>query len=299
VSLAGATLVGGTCALAGEAEHPAMRLALLGLASSLLMAAVAFLLALRSPLGAGPALGWRRGGTRLGPLRVALLTVGSIGASHLLDTGIQALDLREASVLAEFDRVLRGVRGLPLVVLIVGVGIAPGLGEELLFRGLLLRGFTRRFGVAMGLATSSLLFGALHLDPVQGAAAALLGLYLGCVAIAAGGTRTAVLCHVSNNLSAVAAAAYSGATAPPAIGPVGGAMLLGAGLALLAGVAVLARALPEGIARFRISTGLRTAAGMEASGEAARAPSVRGGDVVGELVPAVKRDPEQGAPEQE
>ncbi len=47
----------------------------------------------------------------------------------------------------------------------------------------------------------------LHGDPVHGASAAILGLYLGTVVVLAGSVRAAILCHTVNNLVAVTTAA--------------------------------------------------------------------------------------------
>ena len=53
--------------------------------------------------------------------------------------------------------------------------VAP-MTEELMFRGLILRGFLRRFKVVGALVLSSILFGAVHLNPWQFISAAGLGL---------------------------------------------------------------------------------------------------------------------------
>jgi hypothetical protein len=55
--------------------------------------------------------------------------------------------------------------------------VAPAT-EELLFRDLLLRGFSRRYGVRAGLLLSSALFAAFHLNLWQAIPAFLAGLYL-------------------------------------------------------------------------------------------------------------------------
>jgi membrane protease YdiL (CAAX protease family) len=47
---------------------------------------------------------------------------------------------------------------------------------------------------------ASLLFGAAHMDAVQGPMAALLGLYLGAITEWTGSIRPAIACHVANNL---------------------------------------------------------------------------------------------------
>ena len=53
--------------------------------------------------------------------------------------------------------------------------VAP-LTEEIMFRGLILRGFLRRFNLAGALVASSLLFGVVHLNPWQFVSASALGL---------------------------------------------------------------------------------------------------------------------------
>ena len=53
--------------------------------------------------------------------------------------------------------------------------VAP-LTEELMFRGLILRGFLRRFNVVRAFVLSSILFGATHLNPWQFVSATALGL---------------------------------------------------------------------------------------------------------------------------
>ena len=53
--------------------------------------------------------------------------------------------------------------------------VAP-VTEELLFRGLILRGFLRRFSVGRAFVLSSILFGAVHLNPWQFISATALGI---------------------------------------------------------------------------------------------------------------------------
>jgi len=85
--------------------------------------------------------------------------------------------------------------GFALVLALVLV--AP-VTEELLFRGLILRGVAARHGELAGLALSSLLFAALH----SGAAvvpALFAGLVLGIVALRTGSTLASMLLHAAVN----------------------------------------------------------------------------------------------------
>lgn len=60
-------------------------------------------------------------------------------------------------------------------------GLLPALGEELFFRGFLGRGLVARWGPVRGVLLTSLLFGAMHLHPVQATMAAVLGVVLHAV----------------------------------------------------------------------------------------------------------------------
>ena len=62
-------------------------------------------------------------------------------------------------------------------------------------------------GPGRAVVVAALVFGILHGDPIHGASAAILGLYLGTVVVLAGSVRAAILCHTVNNLVAVTTAA--------------------------------------------------------------------------------------------
>jgi membrane protease YdiL (CAAX protease family) len=172
---------------------------------------------------------------------VAALVAGTVGFSHLVDWGVRSLGMREDSLLVTIDTALLETGGWALLLCIAGVAIAPGIGEELLFRGLLMRSLIRRVGIAAGIVSSAVLFGALHVDWAQGCAAAVLGVYLGAVAFASGSTRTPILCHMANNLTAVLAASQGMGHAGWAQEPTLLALSVGGALV---GLTALARTLP-------------------------------------------------------
>jgi membrane protease YdiL (CAAX protease family) len=152
------------------------------------------------------------------------------------------------SVLETLERALRDARGVTLALAVAGIAIAPGICEELLFRGLLLRGIASSRGGAAAIAVTSILFAALHLDPAQSPGAFLLGLYLGASALVSGGTRAPILCHTANNLAAVAAAVAG----PERVAALPAAALaLASGVAALLGIGVLLRASLAGDLRVR------------------------------------------------
>lgn len=169
---------------------------------------------------------------RLRTSQTALLVVGTLGLSAAIDGVLDVTQLRDHSVLADLDADLAGMRGSQLAFALLALGLAPGVAEELLCRGLIQRGLEPRLGAAPAIAISALLFGALHVDLVHATGAALLGLYLGIVCWLGASVRTAIVCHVTNNALAIATTAF--AIGPPptaaiALGSVGA----GAALALV------------------------------------------------------------------
>lgn len=96
--------------------------------------------------------------------------------------------------------------GSPWVSLFTLALVAP-VTEEALFRGLLLRGFARRYGTVPGLVLSSALFALFHLNVWQALAAFVAGLYLGWVFLKTRSLWPSVVVHgVFNGLPVVLSA---------------------------------------------------------------------------------------------
>jgi uncharacterized protein len=91
----------------------------------------------------------------------------------------------------------------PLGVLIIGVG--PGIGEELWFRGFFGRGLVARYGVFKGVLLTSLLFGLIHLEPRQVVYATVLGVLLHLSYLASRSLLVPILLHAANNSLSVLA----------------------------------------------------------------------------------------------
>lgn len=207
-----------------EELEPGSRLAALAslTAAFLLLSALAWAAAGRRPLierlGLQPGLA--------GAGTVLLLATGLLGLSHALDQIIDLLGLRATSQLAQYDAAVAGAPELAWPFLLLGLAVAPGIGEEIFFRGLVQRGLTQWLGRAGAVLAASAAFGAIHGDPVHAAGAFVLGLYLGAVAELTGGTRAPIACHVLNNLAAV-----GGVALPPQL-------LLPSGALVAVGLAV-------------------------------------------------------------
>jgi membrane protease YdiL (CAAX protease family) len=126
-------------------------------------------------------------------------------------------------------------------------GVAPALGllvllpplcEETFFRGLLLRGLASRFGAALSVGATALVFASLHGTVVQFVLMTILGILWGALVRLTGSLWSSILAHAVNNLSVVVVTWIFGESLPSLAAP--GWMLglsagvVGLGLALLA-----------------------------------------------------------------
>jgi membrane protease YdiL (CAAX protease family) len=85
---------------------------------------------------------------------------------------------------------------LPFVLFIA---LAPGLCEELLFRGYCQRRFLERWHPAVAILVSSLIFALFHVDPHTVVFAFPLGIWIGLMAWHSGSIWPGVLCHAAIN----------------------------------------------------------------------------------------------------
>lgn len=89
---------------------------------------------------------------------------------------------------------------LPQAVLWVAmIGLLPGTIEEVLYRGLIQRGFMRRLSPIVSIIITSFLFALMHIDPPAMALALTLGLWFGFVAWRTGSIVLTVLTHILIN----------------------------------------------------------------------------------------------------
>jgi membrane protease YdiL (CAAX protease family) len=87
----------------------------------------------------------------------------------------------------------------PLWLALVSVAVGPGLVEEIFCRGFLGRGLVGRHGWMFGVALTSVLFGALHLDPLYALGTAVMGVGLHYAAGTSRSLWVSILLHTINN----------------------------------------------------------------------------------------------------
>ena len=90
-----------------------------------------------------------------------------------------------------------------VVLLVAIVAVAAPLFEELFYRGLWLRAIERRWGTVWAVVGSSLLFGAIHVQPYDLPALVGFGLVAALLTVRTGRLGPAIWAHVAFNLTAV------------------------------------------------------------------------------------------------
>lgn len=78
------------------------------------------------------------------------------------------------------------------------VGVLPGICEEILFRGFLIRGFEEK-GKWNAIVITGILFGILHLDPFRLIPIILIGIWLGFLLYKTNSLYIPIIAHISNN----------------------------------------------------------------------------------------------------
>jgi membrane protease YdiL (CAAX protease family) len=177
-------------------------------ATQVIIAAVALAGAMLSPV---PLRGRLRLGRALLPwYGYAILTVGTVALGLASGIVIDLLGFGQRGVLEEFGRAMAGLRGPMLLLAAAVIGLSPGFGEELLFRGYIQTRLRQRWPRLLALAVASALFGFIHFDLVQSTFAVLLGLWLGEVADRTGSIWPCIVGHAVNNALATVVGALTG-----------------------------------------------------------------------------------------
>jgi membrane protease YdiL (CAAX protease family) len=136
---------------------------------------------------------------------VAASAVGMAGVGFLVDEIIYLIHsvaprLFDSGGLDAFNLVFYNASPAAFVALTAVVVIGPGIGEEFFFRGFALRSFLADLPAWLAIAMSSVLFGALHMNLLQGFGAFLIGIYLGFAVWRTGSIWPGVISHATNNL---------------------------------------------------------------------------------------------------
>ncbi|MDP8999817.1 MAG: CPBP family intramembrane metalloprotease [Myxococcota bacterium] len=149
----------------------------------------------------------RLAATRASFVGIVAAVVGMVGLSLATGAASDLLGLRGQGTMAAIARALERPPPARLLIAIVTIAIAPAVAEEGLFRGLIQTRLAARWGRWPSILITALGFGLVHLDLVQGAVAAVAGIFLGWIADRFGGIRPTIAAHAFNNAAFVAVAA--------------------------------------------------------------------------------------------
>ncbi len=176
--------------------------------------------------------------SRATPLGLAASALGVTGLSLACGAMADLLGVGQGPVMRAIGDAIGGASSTPggLVLALLSLAVVPGLAEETFFRGLVQTRLTAAWGRWPAILVAAACFGALHLDPVQGALAFLVGVMLGWVTSRFESLRPAALAHAVNNALFVVLAHLGYTGAPP--GGSGPALLVGS-IVTLASIAVL------------------------------------------------------------
>jgi membrane protease YdiL (CAAX protease family) len=191
------------------AASPLLGTALVNLLSIGLVCGGGYVLAGRAPtLGKGRPARWGL---------IVALPVAAAGAAVVL-SWIASLLSRVFPLPPGVEDLLRNqLADKPAEAVLVVAVVAP-LTEELLFRGLILRGLEQRYGAWPALLVSSALFAASHVFPAQAIPAFAAGLYLGWLYLATGTLWWPLAAHALYN-GLVVTLAVSGSGSVPGATP--------------------------------------------------------------------------------
>jgi membrane protease YdiL (CAAX protease family) len=102
--------------------------------------------------------------------------------------------------LAVFER---AIDQWPLAIALLTIALLPALCEEVVFRGVLLRGLATRFHAPMAIVLSALVFSAYHMNLVQLIPTFTLGVVFAVIALRAASALPTMLAHLLNNTIAI------------------------------------------------------------------------------------------------
>jgi membrane protease YdiL (CAAX protease family) len=186
-------------------------------------------------------------GLRLVPGRetgveLAAAVVGMLALGQALDSVAMLIGFGRHGSMAAIRQALTGLQGAELFTAVVVLGLMAGGAEEVFFRGYMQTRLRLAWRSGPAVVATSVAFALLHMEPVHGTMAFVLGLYLGVVTERTGSALPAIVCHVVNNSLFTVVTALAGTIDGRRVN----AILLGASVVVFVGcVGILLRRLPR------------------------------------------------------
>lgn len=119
-------------------------------------------------------------------------------AQQVIDIGESVFGITPSQ--GDLPELLDGItKETPTVYLLLILAVAPALGEELIFRGVIGRGLVARFGIFSGILATSVLFSVVHGNPVQGIGVFFVGVMCHVAYLSTRTLAAPILLHFLNN----------------------------------------------------------------------------------------------------
>jgi membrane protease YdiL (CAAX protease family) len=135
----------------------------------------------------------------LSSLGYLIAPIGAMAVSFLFGGLVALLGIHESGTLKLLGDSFKKLSPLEVIAAVLIVGVAPGFAEEFLFRGYAQTRLVQRWGRWIGITITAVLFGIMHMDPLQGTFAVGFGFYVGYLAEKSGSIRPGMACHAVNN----------------------------------------------------------------------------------------------------
>lgn len=129
---------------------------------------------------------------------ILIATVGVSIVVSEMDNALRWLAPVDAKQLESMRKAAEEVLHPSKAMLVLAVLVAP-LGEEMIFRGLILRGLLNRFRQDHAIAGSAVLFALVHVDPYRVITVFFVGLFLAWIFTRTGSLWACVLAHATAN----------------------------------------------------------------------------------------------------
>ncbi len=141
-------------------------------------------------------------GVMIGDLTAYLATIILVFSASIIFS--QAVNVLRVFVEAEFyQEIVQAMREENILMIMIVLVILPALLEEIIFRGIIMRGLIYNHGFKFALLFSSLLFSLVHFNLIQGFSAFFMGLVLGWLYWRYNSLLIPIIAHGFNNFLAV------------------------------------------------------------------------------------------------
>ncbi|WP_026652153.1 CPBP family intramembrane glutamic endopeptidase [Butyrivibrio proteoclasticus] len=141
---------------------------------------------------------------------IAFLTFAALGCYGLVLILVKAITVLIPGSMELYSQIMGAATGGNPVLAIIAVVLLAPAAEELALRGLMLKSSKKAFGIVGCVVLSGLMFGLMHMNPMQSLYTIPMGLLLGFVAYKYNSVIPAIIMHFINNAASCFIPAFLG-----------------------------------------------------------------------------------------